>query len=159
MSKHDLKPRWIRRPGSLCPIRRSINRESRSYATGPANSKRLARPRFSLTEDPLLLRRITRLVSLFVCACALIGATSSTPLNAAFTESFTAHAQVNSASLTGLIADQTNAALVHAHVTATNSATAWRSGTSTWRSCPSCSTAVWSMGRAPASGLCFRSRA
>jgi Carboxypeptidase regulatory-like domain/TonB-dependent Receptor Plug Domain/TonB dependent receptor len=32
-------------------------------------------------------------------------------------------AQVNTASLTGLVADQTNAALVHAHVTATNSAT------------------------------------
>ncbi len=36
---------------------------------------------------------------------------------------FNAHAQVNTASLTGLVADQTNAALVHAHVTATNSAT------------------------------------
>ena len=36
---------------------------------------------------------------------------------------FFAHAQVNTASLTGLMADQTNAALVHAHVTATNSAT------------------------------------
>jgi carboxypeptidase family protein/TonB-dependent receptor-like protein len=32
-------------------------------------------------------------------------------------------AQVNTASLTGLVADQTNAALVHAHVTATNTAT------------------------------------
>jgi hypothetical protein len=36
---------------------------------------------------------------------------------------FSAHAQVNTASLSGLVADQTNAALVHAHVTATNSAT------------------------------------
>jgi hypothetical protein len=36
---------------------------------------------------------------------------------------FSAHAQVNTASLGGLVADQTNAALVHAHVTATNSAT------------------------------------
>jgi hypothetical protein len=36
---------------------------------------------------------------------------------------FSAMAQVNTASLTGLVADQTNAALVHAHVTATNNAT------------------------------------
>jgi len=34
-----------------------------------------------------------------------------------------AHAQVNTASLSGLVTDQTNAALVHAHVTATNAAT------------------------------------
>jgi hypothetical protein len=33
------------------------------------------------------------------------------------------HAQVNTASLSGLVTDQTNAALVHAHVTATNNAT------------------------------------
>jgi len=34
-----------------------------------------------------------------------------------------AHAQVNTASLSGLVTDQTNAALVHAHVTVTNNAT------------------------------------
>ena len=41
---------------------------------------------------------------------------------APFSASFSARAQVNTASLTGLVADQTNAALVHAHVTATNRA-------------------------------------
>ncbi len=61
------------------------------------------------------LRRITRLVFLLVCASA--------PFVMPLVAPFSAHAQVNTASLGGLVADQTNAALVHAHVTATNSAT------------------------------------
>jgi Carboxypeptidase regulatory-like domain/TonB-dependent Receptor Plug Domain/TonB dependent receptor len=68
----------------------------------------------------LLLRRITRVVFLLVCmgtcVCApIIGLSGG--------GAFSAMAQVNTASLTGLVADQTNAALVHAHVTATNNAT------------------------------------
>jgi len=63
----------------------------------------------------LSLRRITRLVFLLVCASA--------PFVMPLVAPFSAHAQVNTASLGGLVADQTNAALVHAHVTATNSAT------------------------------------
>jgi hypothetical protein len=63
----------------------------------------------------LSLRRITRLVFLLVCASAPFVMPPVAP--------FSAHAQVNTASLGGLVADQTNAALVHAHVTATNSAT------------------------------------
>jgi hypothetical protein len=64
-----------------------------------------------------LLRRITRLVFLLVCACALA------PFVGVLNGTFAAHAQVNTASLGGLVTDQTNAALVHAHVTATNNAT------------------------------------
>jgi hypothetical protein len=60
---------------------------------------------------------MTRLVFLLVCACACA------QLVGLFSESFSARAQVNTASLGGLVADQTNAALVHAHVTATSSAT------------------------------------
>ena len=66
----------------------------------------------------MLLRRITRLVFLLVCACAV------SPLLGVLDGTFMVHAQVNTASLTGLVTDQTNAALVHAHVTATNTATA-----------------------------------
>jgi hypothetical protein len=65
----------------------------------------------------LLLRRITRMVFLLVCACAVV------PLFGGMDRGFVAYAQVNTASLSGLVTDQTNAALVHAHVTATNTAT------------------------------------
>ena len=52
-----------------------------------------------------------------VCACACA------PMVGMFGGAIVAHAQVNTASLSGLVTDQTNAALVHAHVTATNNAT------------------------------------
>jgi carboxypeptidase family protein/TonB-dependent receptor-like protein len=65
----------------------------------------------------LSLRHITRVVFLMVCAFAC--AHFVAPLSG----SWSALAQVNTASLTGLVADQTNAALVHAHVVATNTAT------------------------------------
>jgi Carboxypeptidase regulatory-like domain/TonB-dependent Receptor Plug Domain/TonB dependent receptor len=68
----------------------------------------------------LLLQRITRVVFLLVC----VGACVCVPIIGLFGGgAFSAMAQVNTASLTGLVADQTNAALVHAHVTATNNAT------------------------------------
>ena len=69
------------------------------------------------TEGTLSLQRITRLVFLLVCACACA------PLVGMLNGTLVAHAQVNTASLSGLVTDQTNAALVHAHVTATNNAT------------------------------------
>jgi hypothetical protein len=65
----------------------------------------------------LLLRRITRLVFLLVCVSACV------PMAGMLGGAIVAHAQVNTASLSGLVTDQTNAALVHAHVTATNNAT------------------------------------
>jgi hypothetical protein len=68
----------------------------------------------------LLLQRITRVVFLLVC----VGACVCAPIiGLSGGGAFSAMAQVNTASLTGLVADQTNAALVHAHVTATNNAT------------------------------------
>ena len=68
----------------------------------------------------MLLQRITRVVFLLVC----VGACVCAPIiGLSGGGAFSAMAQVNTASLTGLVADQTNAALVHAHVTATNNAT------------------------------------